>query len=172
MCPRFDIFFSLSHSGSRYVQNLVSSCLSQGTVLITYAKQKFFLLMKPSVIWYAKRNEQEATMVYTLHLIVAEYNKKIEKKKKKPVILFWAIDSILMILAATPVFCDNLSWTEGFNQHYSFIKCIQLKLLIISPSGGGEGKLNLNIYSKECLHWCENIHSCLQNQFQTQATYN
>lgn len=73
MCPRFDIFLSLSRCGSRYVQNLsLSSCLSQGTVLITYAKQKFFLLMKPSVIWYAKRNEQEAKMVYTLHLIVAE----------------------------------------------------------------------------------------------------
>lgn len=56
------IHFSLSRCGMQ---------VSQGTVLITYAKQKFFQLMMPSVIWYAKRNEQEAKMVCTT-IIFAE----------------------------------------------------------------------------------------------------
>lgn len=58
------MFFSLYLAVAAGMFSLsLSSCLSQGTVLITYAKQKFFLLMMPSVIWYAKRNEEEAKTI-------------------------------------------------------------------------------------------------------------
>lgn len=61
---------------------------------------------------------------------------------------------------------------EGFNQQCIFIKYIQLKILILSPSGGGKGKLILIFIQRNVYIDVKMYTVCLQNQFQTRATYN